>query len=95
MEYSRERGSRADAEKFYDHYSAIGWRMGGSAIVDWRAAFRKWEKTEREQTNQYNSSYPYGYPSSKPAQSEKKGSFDDDEFFQAALRRTYGDMPLY
>ena len=91
--YCSERGSIADAEKFYDHYSAIGWRIGGSPIVDWKAAFRKWEKTEREQYKSNHQST--AYPSSEHAQSEKKGSYDTDDFFEAALRRSYESCPTY
>ena len=89
--FAGERGrSREYAEKFYDHYSAVGWRMGRSPIIDWQAAFRTWEKTE---------------PDAQPCQREKDnkdkaqsggdesyGSIDDyDEFFRLALKRSYGD----
>lgn len=47
VSYATERGSSVDAEKFYDHYSAVGWKMGNAQIKDWKAAFRKWERTER------------------------------------------------
>ena len=39
--YAAEQGrSKEDAQRFYDHYSANGWRKGMNAVVDWRAAFR-------------------------------------------------------
>lgn len=36
------------AEKFHDHYEAIGWRIGGSRIVDWEAKFRNWVRKDAE-----------------------------------------------
>ena len=43
--YCAERHNSIDAEHFYDHYEANGWRIGGkSPMKDWRAAVRTWEK---------------------------------------------------
>jgi hypothetical protein len=37
------RGSIADADNFFDHFTANGWLMGGRAkMKDWKAAARKW-----------------------------------------------------
>ncbi len=85
--YSRERGEQVDAERFYDHYTAVGWMMGGQPMVDWRAAFRKWEKTER---SKYPSHKGSNEVTSAGTQS-RKGSFDEDEFWDAALKNSYGD----
>lgn len=43
-EYIHERGSDVDAQKWHDHYSAKGWRIGKSPMKDWRAAVRTWER---------------------------------------------------
>lgn len=98
--YALERGSAVDCEKFYDHYSAVGWMMGKTPIKDWKAAFRKWEKTEKVPAPP-SASYSYS-PKPKqvsaPAASEEhydkneNSSFDTDDFFMAALRRSYGDI---
>ena len=98
--YALERGSAVDCEKFYDHYSAVGWMMGKTPIKDWKAAFRKWEKTEKAPAPP-SASYSYS-PKPKqvsaPAASEEhydkneNSSFDTDDFFMAALRRSYGDI---
>ncbi len=79
------RGDKVDAEKFYDHYLAVGWMMGKSPIRNWQAAFRKWEKNELSDA--------FNTPSLDNAQSEGGGSFDTDDFFEAALRRSYKDLP--
>lgn len=37
------RSNPTEAEKFYDHFSSNGWRVGGkTAMKDWRAAARNW-----------------------------------------------------
>ena len=42
--YCRERGNTVDPQRFVDHYTANGWKVGGkSAMKDWRAAVRNWE----------------------------------------------------
>lgn len=46
--YCRERGNKVDAEKFYDHYTSNGWRVGKNPMKDWKAAVRTWERTSRD-----------------------------------------------
>lgn len=43
-EYCRSRGNQVDAERFVDHYTANGWKVGRNAMKDWKAAVRTWEK---------------------------------------------------
>lgn len=81
IEYVKERGDKIDAEKFFDTYSANGWRTArGLQVRDWRAAVRSWERTE----------YP---DKAKRVNTETEkadsGSFDTDSFFEAALLQTY------
>lgn len=43
--YCTERKNTVDAERFFDYYSANGWKQGkGKPIVDWKAAVRTWER---------------------------------------------------
>lgn len=43
--YCLERKNSVDAERFFDFYSANGWKQGhGKPIVDWKAAVRTWER---------------------------------------------------
>ena len=43
--YCAERKNNIDAQYFWDYYEARGWKAGGrSAMKDWRAAVRTWEK---------------------------------------------------
>lgn len=47
--YCRERGNQVTPERFVDHYTANGWRVGGKApMKDWRAAVRTWESNGRD-----------------------------------------------
>ena len=43
--YCAERKNNIDAQYFWDYYEARGWKAGGrSAMKDWQAAVRTWEK---------------------------------------------------
>lgn len=35
------------AEKFYDYYNAVGWRVRGMPITDWQSLCRSWQARER------------------------------------------------
>lgn len=81
-EYCGAQGLTIDAERFVDYYEANGWKVGNQAMKDWRATVRNWARRDRER----------GYDSSKPAaKAQAVSSFDTEDFFDAALQRTYGD----
>ena len=43
--YCAERKNNIDPQHFWDYYEARGWKVGGrTAMKDWRAAVRTWEK---------------------------------------------------
>lgn len=42
--YCTERGRGVDADQWYSHYTANGWKVGRNPMRDWRAAVRTWEK---------------------------------------------------
>ena len=44
--YCQERGNNVDAEKWYDYYSANGWKVGKNPMKDWKAAVRTWERSD-------------------------------------------------
>jgi len=48
--YCAERGNRINPQAFLDYYESNGWRVGKTAMKDWQAAIRTWEK--RDETNQ-------------------------------------------
>lgn len=44
--YCRERANGIDAQHFLDYYTANGWKVGKSAMKDWKAAVRNWERRD-------------------------------------------------
>ena len=46
-DYCTSRENSVDAEKFYDYYEAVGWKLGKNPMKDWKAAIRTWEKKEQ------------------------------------------------
>ena len=50
MEYVRsyclERNKGVDPEKWFNYYSANGWKVGKNPMKDWKAAVRTWEKND-------------------------------------------------
>lgn len=46
--YCRERRNTVDAEKWYDYYTANGWKVGKNPMKDWKAAVRTWEGRDRK-----------------------------------------------
>lgn len=44
--YCRERQNGVDPEKWYDHYTSNGWKVGKNSMKNWKAAVRTWERQE-------------------------------------------------
>lgn len=49
--YCRERENQVDPQKWIDHYSANGWKVGRNPMKDWKAAVRTWERNGVDSTN--------------------------------------------
>lgn len=47
-EYCSERNNNVDAERWYDYYSANGWKVGKNTMKDWKASVRTWERQEKK-----------------------------------------------
>ncbi|HPM82224.1 MAG TPA: hypothetical protein PLF81_16065 [Candidatus Anammoximicrobium sp.] len=45
-DYCKTESIDIDCQHFLDHYTANGWRMGRTAMKDWKAAVRKWRKND-------------------------------------------------
>lgn len=70
--------THVDVEEFCRFYDANGWTIGdGEPMKNWKAVLRGWEERAKNKP--------------KPAVRPSATSFDTDEFFDAALQRTYGD----
>ncbi len=47
LDYFIELGSTEDeANKFFDHYTANGWKVGKNAMKDWKATARNWNRNK-------------------------------------------------
>lgn len=55
--YCWERGKGVDPEKWYNHYTANGWKVGRTKMVDWKAAVRTWEQNEKPKATEKSSSF--------------------------------------
>jgi hypothetical protein len=44
--YCKERGNGVDVARWFDYYTANGWKVGKNPMKDWRAAVRTWERSE-------------------------------------------------
>ena len=42
--YCKERNNGIDVARWFDYYTANGWKVGKNPMKDWRAAVRTWEK---------------------------------------------------
>ena len=56
--YIQENGLSVNAEQFYDYYTARGWMLNGTQIVDWTALLRNWERRERKEGVPYGKQTP-------------------------------------
>lgn len=50
--YCQERGNLVDPVKWFDYYSANGWKVGKNTMKDWRACVRNWERNSTPTTQQ-------------------------------------------
>lgn len=58
-QYITENGyNLVDADSYYNHYEAIGWKVGKNTMKDWRASVRGWQSREKKQTPQQSVSTP-------------------------------------
>lgn len=42
--YCSERCSSVDPDRFFDHYTSNGWKVGRNPMKDWQASVRTWER---------------------------------------------------
>ena len=48
-----------DAEKWFNYYSANGWKVGKNPMKDWKAAVRTWERSEQGGRSKRTDFEPY------------------------------------
>ena len=59
--YCQERNNNVDAEKWYNHYEAVGWKVGRSPMKDWKASVRTWERNDKCGTHKPNNKPKFDY----------------------------------
>ena len=47
--YIKANGLSVDAEKFWNHYNAIGWKVGKSPIRCWQSVCHVWDRGDKRQ----------------------------------------------
>ena len=53
-EYFSEKGyMESEAERFVDHFTANGWKVGKSPMKDWKAAARNWMRNVKDWNGGY------------------------------------------
>ena len=57
--YCQERNNNVDAEKWFNYYSANGWKVGKNPMRDWKAAVRTWERNEPNGRSKRTDFEPY------------------------------------
>ena len=76
-DYCKRRNLNVNPRHFFDYYEGKNWQTAeGKEIDDWYSLIETWHKKEK--------------PLSREAIPAEKGSFDTDDFFSAALSRSYG-----
>jgi hypothetical protein len=69
-DYCLERKNNVDANKFFNHYEANGWKVGKNAMKDWKACVRTWEGNN---FNNNTTQKPTGMP---------KPRYDDPDYYK-------------
>lgn len=49
--YCKERNNNVDAQKWFDYYTANGWKVGKNPMKDWKASVRTWERKDGNETD--------------------------------------------
>lgn len=89
-EYCQQNGYKVDPAVFFDYYEGTGWQTGPNAVHDWRAVLRTWHH-RGERMAKKSSSKANKDTHQSPRPGEFGNSFDTDDFFGEALRRSLGD----
>ena len=76
--YCQERQNNVDPQRWLDHYTSNGWKVGKNPMKDWKAAVRTWERS------------CFNDKPAKPAPHPQKRDSKIDEALQIALQRAEG-----
>ena len=57
-QYCQDHGYCVDAERFVNHYTAQGWKVGRNPMKDWKAAVRNWNRSDRKENSNGTNGLP-------------------------------------
>lgn len=85
IDYCNERNNGVDANRWYDYYTANGWKVGRVPMKDWKATVRTWERKQNER----------GETHQEPMVLIEQGKFyiDEDERYSAGFSDLVKDIP--
>jgi len=58
--YCQQPNKGVDPQRWFDHYSANGWKIGPNAMMDWQASVRTWERNGASHGNGFGASKQTG-----------------------------------
>ena len=89
-EHCASNGYKVDPAEFFAYYEGNGWMTGPNPVHDWRAVLLTWhyrgERKRKKSSSKANKS-----TSQSTAAGEPGNSFDTNDFFDAALAKSFGD----
>ena len=73
--YCLERRNSVNPQKWLDHYTSNGWKVGRNSMKDWKATVRKWETSEFNSRPSYQeNALPLDYESPSEKRSRELGA---------------------
>lgn len=69
-QYITENHLNVNADRFYDYYSANGWKVGRSPMKDWKASCRYWSRNETKSNPKEMPEYTSKAPSTETASAQ-------------------------
>ena len=90
LNFAQEQGlSSVNAYRFFEYYQGRRWRTPTGYPIDWKLKIQTWNQDDTKIN-------PSPHINPPPYINERRqSSFDVDDFFAAALRRSYADMEHY
>ena len=74
--YCKERGNNVDPQRFIDHYTANGWKVGKNTMKDWKAAVRTWEKDKPKFTKCMKAASPMDAETQKNLEEKQRAMME-------------------
>lgn len=80
--YCQERNNNVDPQRWLDHYTSNGWKVGRNPMKDWKAAVRTWERSGYNDTPKKAAGHP--------GQSQDAEQSKINEALRIAMQRAEG-----